>query len=181
MKSFYVGGARSGKSTLATQKARELSNDVCCIVTALESDAEMKERIAAHRKDRPGSWRVIEEPRRLGSALQSVDGRHAVILIDCLTIWTANCLWPPESSATPDRALWHRERDAFLRALTACSSHVIIVSNEVGTGIIPANAASRVFVDEQGWLNQAVAAACDEVFQAVAGIPLCVKARQSRT
>lgn len=178
MKSFYVGGARSGKSTLATQKARELSNDVCCIVTALESDAELKARIAAHRKDRPSSWRVIEEPRRLGSVLQSVDGRHAVILIDCLTIWTANCLWPPESSAAPDRALWHRERDAFLQALSACSGHVIIVSNEVGTGIIPANAASRIFADEQGWLNQAVAAACDEVFQALVGIPLCIKARQ---
>lgn len=178
MRSFYVGGARSGKSTLATARAREHSDDVCCIVTALESDSEMKARITAHRKDRPSAWKVIEEPIRLGAALDAVDRKYAVVLIDCLTIWTANCLWPRESSlAVPAYDTWRQEREAFLSALRACASHVVIVSNEVGTGIIPANAASRVFVDEQGWLNQSVAATCDEVFQAVAGIPLRLKPR----
>lgn len=170
MRAFYVGGARSGKSQLAAQRAREISktDDVCCIVTALESDEEMKRRIAAHRSERSPSWRVVEEPVRLGAALREVDGKHAVILIDCLTLWTANCLWP-------DEAVWPGERAAFLSALRECSSHVVIVSNEVGTGIVPANAASRLFVDEQGWLNQAVAAVCDEVIQAVVGIGVPIK------
>jgi adenosylcobinamide kinase/adenosylcobinamide-phosphate guanylyltransferase len=127
----------------------------------------MSARIAMHRKQRPSSWRVIEEPVRLGATLRAATEAHAVILIDCLTLWTSNCLWPDN--------VWAAERESFLEALRDCSGRVIIVSNEVGTGIIPANAASRVFVDEQGWLNQSVAAACDEVYLAVAGIGVRIK------
>jgi adenosylcobinamide kinase / adenosylcobinamide-phosphate guanylyltransferase len=195
MKTFYLGGARSGKSSLATQRAREEAEDVCCIVTATESDSEMSARIAAHRNQRPATWSVVEEPIKLGAALRAAGPRHSVVLIDCLTLWTANCLWPapiatanpaiaPASSAaaavapvsTPsERDLWNAERESFLAALRDCASRVIIVSNEVGTGIIPANAASRVFVDEQGWLNQAVAKTCDEVYHAIAGIAVRIK------
>jgi adenosylcobinamide kinase/adenosylcobinamide-phosphate guanylyltransferase len=185
MKTLYLGGARSGKSTLATQRAKQEAEDVCCIVTATESDVEMSARIAAHRKQRPESWRVIEQPVRLGAALLEESDRHAVILIDCLTLWTANCLWPAhaslqsasnaDSASGADYQFWRNERESFLEALRDCTSRVIVVSNEVGTGIIPANAASRVFVDEQGWLNQSVAAICDEVYQAVAGIAVRIK------
>jgi adenosylcobinamide kinase/adenosylcobinamide-phosphate guanylyltransferase len=102
-----------------------------------------------------------------------------LLLIDCLTLWISNCLWPPAQVIEgSDYATWHRERDDFLDALGACSSQVIIVTNEVGTGIVPNNAASRVFRDEQGWLNQAVAAACDEVFFVTAGLPMCLKPSQ---
>jgi adenosylcobinamide kinase/adenosylcobinamide-phosphate guanylyltransferase len=167
MKTFYLGGARSGKSSLATQRAKQEAEEVCCIVTATESDGEMSARIAAHRKQRPSTWRVVEEPVTLGAALRGASERHRVILIDCLTLWTSNCLWPEN--------VWPAERESFLEALRACESRVILVSNEVGTGIIPANAASRVFVDEQGWLNQAVAAICDEVIHSVAGIGVRIK------
>lgn len=174
MKTFYVGGARSGKSSLAAAHAGRLANNVCCIVTATESDQEMSARIAAHRSQRPESWRVIEEPVKLGAALRGASEKHNVILIDCLTLWTANCLWPSGAVAS-DHGLWQQERESFVEALRNCAREVIIVSNEVGTGIIPANAASRVFVDEQGWLNQAVAASCDEVYQAIAGIAVRIK------
>jgi len=102
-----------------------------------------------------------------------------LLLVDCLTLWISNCLWPPAQVIDGnDYAIWHRERDDFLDALSACTSDVIIVTNEVGTGIVPNNAASRVFRDEQGWLNQAVAAICDEVFLVTAGLPLCLKSSQ---
>jgi adenosylcobinamide kinase/adenosylcobinamide-phosphate guanylyltransferase len=102
-----------------------------------------------------------------------------LLLVDCLTLWISNCLWPPaEVIEGNDYTTWHRERDDFLDALRACTSDVIIVTNEVGTGIVPNNAASRVFRDEQGWLNQAVAAICDEVFLVTAGLPLCLKPSQ---
>ena len=176
MKTFYLGGARSGKSSLATQRARQEAEDVCCIVTATESDGEMSARIAAHRKQRPLSWRVVEEPVKLGAALRAA-GESSLILIDCLTLWTANCLWPADAApAEPaHHEIWNAERESFLEALRDCDSRVIVVSNDVGSGIIPANAASRVFVDEQGWLNQSVAAICDEVYHAVAGIGVRIK------
>jgi adenosylcobinamide kinase/adenosylcobinamide-phosphate guanylyltransferase len=102
-----------------------------------------------------------------------------LLLVDCLTLWISNCLWPPAPVIDGnDYATWHRERDDFLDALRACTSDVIIVTNEVGTGIVPNNAAARVFRDEQGWLNQAVAAICDEVFLVTAGLPLCLKPSQ---
>jgi adenosylcobinamide kinase/adenosylcobinamide-phosphate guanylyltransferase len=99
-----------------------------------------------------------------------------LVLVDCLTLWISNCLWPSDhATADADFAIWRRERADFLDALNACKSDVIIVTNEVGTGIVPNNAASRVFRDEQGWLNQAVAAVCDEVFFVTAGLPVRLK------
>jgi adenosylcobinamide kinase/adenosylcobinamide-phosphate guanylyltransferase len=148
----------------------------------------MAERIAAHRRERPAHWRVREEPVHLGAALreEAQAGRHAredsggsgqLILVDCLTLWISNCLWRPGHEAT-DYEAWRREQADFLTALSACSCEVIIVSNEVGTGIVPNNPASRVFRDEQGWLNQAVAAICDEVYFVTAGLPMCLKPSQ---
>jgi adenosylcobinamide kinase/adenosylcobinamide-phosphate guanylyltransferase len=113
------------------------------------------------------------------ATLQSPAAARALLLVDCLTLWISNCLWPPAQVIDGnDYATWHRERDDFLDALRACTSEVIIVTNEVGTGIVPNNVASRVFRDEQGWLNQAVAAICDEVFFVTAGLPMCLKHSQ---
>jgi adenosylcobinamide kinase/adenosylcobinamide-phosphate guanylyltransferase len=153
----------------------------------METDPEMAARIAAHRRERPAHWRVREEPVHLGGALreestatlQSPAAARALLLVDCLTLWISNCLWPPAQVIDGnDYATWHRERDDFLDALRACTSEVIVVTNEVGTGIVPNNVASRVFRDEQGWLNQAVAAICDEVFFVTAGLPMCLKHSQ---
>jgi adenosylcobinamide kinase / adenosylcobinamide-phosphate guanylyltransferase len=138
----------------------------------------MAARIAAHRRERPAHWRVREEPVCLGRALR--EQSNGLVLVDCLTLWISNCLWPPGSAAA-EQAAWHRERDDFLGALSASAAGVIIVSNEVGTGIVPDNAAARIFRDEQGWLNQAVAAVCDEVFFVTAGLPLCLKTGPRRT
>ena len=180
MKTLLIGGARSGKSSLATNWALGRSQAVCCMVTASASDAEMVARIAAHRRERPSHWTVREEPLRLGRALREESRQNTLLLIDCLTLWTANCLWPSASAASgadgaPDVAGWRGERDDFIDALQRFRGDLIVVSNEVGTGIVPANAAARLFRDEHGWLNQAVAAACDEVFLVTAGLPLRLK------
>ncbi len=166
----------------------------------------MAERIAAHRRERPAHWRVRETPLRLAAALReeaanSLVSREAtsqstpraglrkpgLILVDCLTVWTANCLWPQfvteaienptaaEREVPPDITGWRRERDEFLDVLREIAANVILVSNEVGTGIVPERPAARVFRDEQGWLNQAVAAICDEAFWVTAGLPLRLK------
>jgi adenosylcobinamide kinase / adenosylcobinamide-phosphate guanylyltransferase len=194
MKTFLIGGARSGKSSLAARWASERSNNVCCIVTAAASDAEMAARIDLHRRERPQHWRVREAPTRLGDALRAESRTGDLLLVDCLTLWTANCLWPPATSggsraaspsehsdtAQPDTIPaditgWHAERAAFLASLRATTSEVIIVSNEVGTSLVPENAAGRVFRDEQGRVNQLVAAACDTAFLVSAGLPLRLK------
>lgn len=177
MKTLLIGGARSGKSSLAQRWASERSSNVLTLVTGTESDPEMAARIAAHRRERPAQWRVREEPVHLGRALRETaepQGATGLALVDCLTLWISNCLWPPGAESADDIG-WRRERDDFIDALKAHPTEVIIVTNEVGTGIVPNNAASRVFRDEQGWLNQAVAAVCDEVFLVTAGLPLCLK------
>lgn len=179
MKTFFLGGARSGKSTLAGRQAAEWA-EVCCIVTASSTDAEMAARIEAHRRERPGHWRVREAPIALASAVREEAGAAHGLLIDCLTLWLSNCLWPPAQTVDPvvmeaDLAGWHRERDAFIEALAGVDCPVALVSNEVGGGIVPASPVARLFRDEQGWLNQAVAAACDQVFWVAAGLPLRLK------
>jgi adenosylcobinamide kinase / adenosylcobinamide-phosphate guanylyltransferase len=194
MRTFLLGGARSGKSSLAARWAGERSQNVCCVVTATASDEEMIARIDAHRRERPAHWRLREKPRRLSAALKEESRTGSLLLIDCLTLWTANCLWPPFNTAvetstaaeTPaaattssefqaDLAGWHAERAAFLAALQATRNEILIVSNEVGTSLVPENAAARLFRDEQGRLNQLVAAACDAVFLVTAGLPLRLK------
>jgi adenosylcobinamide kinase/adenosylcobinamide-phosphate guanylyltransferase len=173
VRTLLLGGARSGKSSLATRWANERCVNVCTLVTAAESDPEMAARIAAHRLARPAHWRVREELVELGRALREESGARELVLVDCLTLWIANCLWSGDGQ--PQAAGWHRERDEFLAALGACSGEVIVVSNEVGAGIVPDNAAARVFRDEQGWLNQAVASLCDEVYWVTAGLPMRLK------
>ncbi len=181
MRTFVIGGARSGKSSLAARWAAERSKTVCCIVTATPSDEEMTARIDAHRRERPAHWRVREEPVRLATALQEESRTGDLLLIDCLTLWTANCLWPPppaglqEAAVQPDLPGWLAQRDAFIAALTAIRCEVIVVSNEVGTSLVPENAAARLFRDEQGRLNQLAAAACDSVFLVSAGLALRLK------
>ena len=176
MRTLLIGGARSGKSSLAARWAAERSKSVCCVATATASDEEMAARITAHRRERPPHWRVREEPIKLATALQDESRSGDLLLVDCLTLWTANCLWPaPSNDPQPDIAGWHAERDSFLASLRATGSEIIVVTNEVGTSLVPENAAARLFRDEQGRLNQLVAAACDSVYLVSAGLPLRLK------
>ena len=107
MRTLLIGGARSGKSALAQRWSTERGSNVCTLVTGTESDPEMAARIAAHRRDRPSHWRVREEPIYLGRALRDESG---LILVDCLTLWISNCLWPP-GIAEADLVAWRREPD----------------------------------------------------------------------
>lgn len=174
MRSLLIGGARSGKSALAAGWALERAMNVCVLVTAAAADEEMAARIAAHRQARPRHWRVREEPIRLGHALSEEALKKQLVLVDCLTLWISNCLWPEATLPQTDPALWSGERALFLESLRTCHD-VIVVSNEVGGGIVPGNPAARLFRDEQGRLNQAVAAICDEVFLVTAGLALRLK------
>jgi adenosylcobinamide kinase/adenosylcobinamide-phosphate guanylyltransferase len=187
VKTLIIGGSRSGKSSLAVKWAAQRSTSVCVIVTGMASDPEMAARIDAHRRERPDGWRVREAPVGLGSALEQEGASGALVVVDCLTVWTANCLWPGASSArsavgdTPatqvacDSEGWRRERETLLMTLRESRAEIVVVSNEVGTGIVPDNPAARLFRDEHGWLNQAVAAVCDEVCMVTAGLPLRLK------
>jgi len=168
MRELILGGARSGKSALAEQRAVESGLEVVYIATAEARDGEMRERIVHHRARRPGHWRCVEEPLQLAATLQ----RHATeghcLLVDCLTLWLSNLL------AAGDE-VFGREREALLAQLPQLPGRIIFVSNEVGLGIVPLGELTRRFCDESGRLHQAVAAESDRVTFVTAGLPLTLK------
>ncbi|MDO5646362.1 bifunctional adenosylcobinamide kinase/adenosylcobinamide-phosphate guanylyltransferase [Paracoccus sp. (in: a-proteobacteria)] len=160
---MITGGARSGKSALAETMMRNHAGTRIYIATAQPWDDEMAARIALHQQRRDG-WRTIEEPRDLVGALDATDGQGPR-LIDCLTLWLSNC----------DGAA---DIDALTDALTRQASPVVLVTNELGQGIVPVNALARRFRDDHGRMNQAVAAVADQVWMAVSGLPLRLKPAQ---
>ena len=160
---LILGGARSGKSRLGEQRALELADSApVYVATATALDDEMAARIKRHRHDRDGSqWRVVEEPLDLASVVGSLTADD-VALIDCLTLWLTNCL---------TNQCWPTRRAEFLRALTESPATILMVSNEVGLGVIPMGELTRGFVDESGRLHQDLAEHCDEVTLTIAGLP----------
>jgi adenosylcobinamide kinase / adenosylcobinamide-phosphate guanylyltransferase len=175
---LILGAARSGKTRHAVELAAALAPakaGIAYVATAQALDAEMQERIARHRAERPVAWTTVEAPRDLASALHAQ--RAAVLVVDCMTLWLSNALLVDFDDNTPAAALptWERERAAFLHWLTDFSGAVLLVSNEVGAGIVPAAAVARRFQDEQGRLNQALGALCERVTLVVAGIPMRIK------
>lgn len=166
---LILGGARSGKSTLATRLAETSGRQVALIVTARAEDAEMAARIERHRASRPTGWQVIEEPLALGETLLRHDGADRFLVVDCLTLWLTNLLL----DADPTR--YQRERQALLAALNRISGELVLVSNETGLGVVPMGALSRQFVDESGWLHQELARLADRVTLMVAGLPITLK------
>jgi adenosylcobinamide kinase / adenosylcobinamide-phosphate guanylyltransferase len=172
-KMLVLGGVRSGKSRYADQVARARPGAVTVIATGEARDEEMAARIEAHRRQRDARWRVIEEPVRLAAALRAADSTEGLVIVDCLTLWLSNLLGADDEEAA------QRETRALLDALPALPGDCILISNEVGFGIIPASPLARRFGDEAGLLHQRVAALCDRVILLVAGLPLTVKAPQS--
>jgi len=164
-----VGGVRSGKSRYAEQLAASHAGPVSVIVTATAGDEEMAARIAAHRARRPGHWRVREEPIALGNALLEVARPDSVVIVDCLTLWLTNIMM------RPDAGLLERESEALLAAVHSAPGVVLLVSNDVGSGIVPLNELARRFADAAGALHQRLAQACDRVVWMMAGLPLTVK------
>ncbi|MBI5110084.1 MAG: bifunctional adenosylcobinamide kinase/adenosylcobinamide-phosphate guanylyltransferase [Rhodocyclales bacterium] len=163
---LIIGGARSGKSTLAERRAMDSGLEVIYIATATPGDDEMVERIAHHRQRRPVQWRTVEQPLHLAAALSAEAATGHCVLVDCITLWLTNLLLGP--GLEPERSL-------FLDALPALSGRLILVSNEVGWGVVPMNELGRRFADEQGRINQSIAAACSRVTLVVAGQPLELK------
>jgi adenosylcobinamide kinase/adenosylcobinamide-phosphate guanylyltransferase len=166
---FVIGGARSGKSAFALGKASEISGSKAFIATAQAHDAEMEERIDKHRKERSSEWQTYEEPIHLAQAVRAVSRIHDVAVIDCLTLWVSNLLCG-ETNAK------QAEVD-FIEALRSMDTETcfIVVSNEVGMGIVPENELARRFRDMAGTLNQRVAKVADEVYLVAAGIPVKIK------
>lgn len=167
MRELILGGARSGKSTLAEARARDAAAEVVYIATAEAADDEMAARIEAHRARRPDAWQTIEAPQALAAALLETAAPDRLVIVDCLTLWLSNRLGAGVDVAADQATL--------LAALKDVPGEVVLVSNEVGQGIVPDNAMARTFRDAAGRLNQAVAAACDTVTYVVAGQPLTLK------
>ena len=170
---FVLGGARSGKSAHAEQLASDSGYPVTYIATAQIADAEFAERVEHHRARRPAHWQLIEASVDLAGALASVDAPGHCILIDCLTLWLANLHFPPENTASSVDPQTHMR--AFEAALASVQGKVIVVSNENGLGVVPLGAATRLYVDEIGRLNQRVAALSTHVTMMIAGLPLVLK------
>jgi adenosylcobinamide kinase/adenosylcobinamide-phosphate guanylyltransferase len=176
---LILGGARCGKTNHAIALAAALAvaseSRVVYVATAQALDAEMEHRIARHRAQRPSSWMTIEVPTRLAPVLESQPA--AILLVDCLTLWLSNALLADFDEAAPTAPLlrWEEERSALLQWLADFRGTALFVSNEVGSGIVPASALARRFQDEQGRLNQALGAICESVTLVVAGIAMPIK------
>jgi adenosylcobinamide kinase/adenosylcobinamide-phosphate guanylyltransferase len=161
------GGARSGKSRFAITRAQALGERRLFVAAAERSDDEMRDRIARHRADRAAAgFDTLEEPRALPEALEA-DRTHDVLLVDCLTIWISNLL---VGGATPDAVA--DRIGALLEVLARRRAHVVIVSNEVGMGLIPETPLGRVFRDLTGLAHQRLAAVADELYLAAMGVLL---------
>jgi len=164
---FVLGGARSGKSRYALERAETSGLEPVFVATAQAFDAEMRERIALHQAERSGAWTSIEAPLALAEAIERTASPHRIGLVDCLTLWASKLMLAGQDSAT-----------AFVGMVSAAANRagpVILLSNEVGLGIVPDNKLARDFRDLGGTLNQRVAAVADEVQFVAAGLPLRMK------
>lgn len=164
---LVIGGARSGKSRYAEAMVRELPPPWLYVATAEALDDEMRERIAQHRDRRDARWQAVHAPRDLPETVCRLAEGRQPMLVDCLTLWLSNCLL---ADLDPDEVT-----DRLIAALEKASGPVVIVSNEVGLGIVPDTPLGRRFRDAQGRLNQRVAGIADRVVMMVAGLPLAVK------
>lgn len=179
-RTLIIGGARSGKSAHAERLAEQSGKKVVYIATAQAGDAEMAERIRQHRQRRDRRWATVETPIALGDAISGHCGTDHVVLVDCLTVWLSNLLFSeardyPDVGQVVPPPVFAQQRASLLQALEQAAGDVILVSNEVGLGIVPQGAVSRWFVDEAGRLNQAVAARCDNALFVAAGLPMVLK------
>ncbi|WP_439861494.1 bifunctional adenosylcobinamide kinase/adenosylcobinamide-phosphate guanylyltransferase [Pseudomonas sp. MBLB4136] len=169
MHELILGGARSGKSRLAEKLAADSGLPVTYIATSQALDGEMSARIRQHRERRPPHWALLEEPVELARVLGEQADTGRCLLVDCLTLWLSNLLM------LDDAARLSAERDALLACLGELPGRIILVSNETGLGVVPLGELSRRYVDEAGWLHQALAERCQRVTFTVAGLPMILK------
>lgn len=168
---FVLGGCRSGKSSYALERAQKASVDnTVFIATCVPHDDEMKSRVARHRKERGSNWQTVEAPVDLPQAIDRLNGKAGIILVDCLTLWISNLLME-----NPDSESVLHQVQSLTRSVKASDCPVILVSNEVGAGIVPENKLARLYRDLVGSTNQAVADCADQVVWVIAGIPVTIK------
>ena len=176
---FIVGGARSGKSSYAQQLATTMGGtQVVFVATAEAWDADMAQRIARHRQERPAAWRTLEVPRQVAQALEPQVGEALVVVVDCLTLLVSNILLalPDPSDAPAASTAVQTEVAALLQVCQQSPATCIVVSNEVGLGLVPDNALGRLYRDLLGQANQALARQAQTVYLMVAGLAVDVKA-----
>lgn len=172
MKTLITGGARSGKSAHALMLAeRWQGGGKIFIATAEARDPEMRSRIEKHRTERGREWITVEEPLAVAKAVAAHGAEGNFIVLDCLTLWTSNLL------EQADDAAFARKADELAAAVAAVAATVIVVTNEVGLGIVPADALSRAYRDRLGLVNARLAAVCGRVILMVAGLPLMIKGK----
>ena len=160
---FILGGARSGKSAFAEQQAIASNLPVIFVATAMAQDDEMAKRIAKHQSERPLQWALVEEQYNLAQVITDNSTLDNCLIIDCLTLWLSNCLFEPSID-------WPSQKFDFLTALINAPGQILLVSNEVGQGIVPIGEITRKFVDEAGWLHQEIAAKVNRVSFITAGL-----------
>ena len=168
---LITGGARSGKSQYAERRAIELGGRPLYVATAEANDEEMVQRIAEHRNRRGTQWRTIEEPLELAEALLAEHGKTDCALVDCLTLWISNLLIRRDDKYAREKV------EELIEKLQQLNFHLVFVTNEVGSGIVPDNPLARKFRDLAGWTNQRMAQAANEVILMVAGVPIIAKKR----
>lgn len=174
---LVMGGARSGKSAFAQQMASECEGSVVYVATATAGDDEMARRIARHKSQRPAAWRTVEATHNVGTCVASLSPQPNVVLLDCMTLLASNAILAlpePVTSDAADEAL-SEEVHGILSARESGNAHWIIVSNEVGLGLVPPYPLGRVYRDALGRANQHLAQAASEVLFMVAGLPMRVK------
>ncbi|MEX1668426.1 bifunctional adenosylcobinamide kinase/adenosylcobinamide-phosphate guanylyltransferase [Zhongshania guokunii] len=170
MLELYLGGARSGKSRLAEERVCAANLQRIYVATATPGDAEMAARISHHQQQRQADdWRTVEAPEDLSAAIRQYASPNTAILVDCLTLWLSNWL------AKEDDDSWQQVKGQFLHTLQAAPGHIVLVSNEVGQGIVPMGSLTRRFVDESGRLHQDIAAIANRVVFVTAGLEQILK------
>ena len=163
---LVTGGARSGKSSFAEKRTKQLGSSLIYIATSEIIDSEMENRVAEHQARRGSEWQTLHAPLKLTEALSEIDGKGPC-LVDCLTIWLNNLIFHNEDTIVATKEL--------IKVLEQRSDPVVLVTNEVGSGIVPENALARRFRDEAGRMNQIISEVADEVYLSVSGIPLQIK------
>lgn len=174
---LVLGGVRSGKSTFAVRLARALGGDlVLFVATANAGDEEMHQRIETHKRQRPAAWRTLEVQRHVGPAILEHAGEVRVVVLDCLTVLLANRLQEADAPFSPGaQEKITAEVDGLLACAEQLAGRLVVVSNEVGLGVVPAHPVGRAYCDLLGQANQALARAADEVYFLTAGLPQQIK------
>lgn len=169
MKHLVLGGVRSGKSAFAQEQVAASGKPVCYVATSQVWDDDMADRVRLHKDNRPTEWQLIEEPLALARVLHSLNSPDQAVIVECFTLWMTNLL------CLEDEARLEEEKQALLKAVETFEGDLVLVSSEVGLGIMPMNALARRFGDETGAMNQALAKLTDRVTFVAAGLPLKLK------